>query len=146
MTEVEKKIDEATFLSFIQEIQSELKKMPQIEIETNHYFAPGVYMREVIIPQGAVVTGRIHRHEHMNIMSKGKLRLMTPEGMQTVTAPYTVKSPPGTKRLAIAIEETVWTTVHPNPENLTDTDLLQDLLSIDDTIKLEPKGEERKCL
>ena len=37
---------------------------------------------------------------------------MTPEGEKRVQAPFTIVSPPGTKRLAFAHTDTVWTTIH----------------------------------
>src|SRR5574340_659286 len=38
----------------------------------NHHFTDGVYAREMHIPAGHVVVGKIHRHEHLNFISKGR--------------------------------------------------------------------------
>jgi hypothetical protein len=77
-----------------------------------HFFAPGSYAREITMPEGTVVIGKIHRHAHINVVSKGRVRVLTYEGVQEYTAPCTFVSTPGTKRLVLMLEDTVWTTVH----------------------------------
>ena len=49
-------------------------------------------------------------------MSQGELSILTDDGVVRVKAPYTVVSPPGTKRLAFAHEDTIWTTIHGTEE------------------------------
>ena len=93
----------------------------QIHIEPVHYFAPGLYAREITIPKGAVLTGKIHLFGHINIISKGDISVLTEQGVKRIKAPATIVSEPGIKRVGFAHEETVWTTVHactePDPES-----------------------------
>lgn len=111
----------------IQNLEEFLKKQPQAEFVTNHYFAPGVYARELFIPKGHVLTGKIHRTEHLNIVSMGKIAVVNEQGQRTlIEAPYTFVSKPGTKRAGFALEDTVWTCIHPTNE--TDLDKLEDEL------------------
>ena len=42
-----------------------------IELPTKHYFAHGTYTRELFLPKGTVLTGKIHRHSCINIIAKG---------------------------------------------------------------------------
>lgn len=78
-----------------------------------HHFAPGAYGRVMTLPAGLVVVGKIHKHAHINVISKGRVRVFTEqEGEQTLIAPCTFVSSPGTKRVVMVDEETVWTTVH----------------------------------
>lgn len=78
-----------------------------------HRFADHQYAREMTIPPGQVVIGKIHRHSHLNFMSKGKATVFTEEGgFETLEAPCTIISPKGVKRLLVTHSETVWTTVH----------------------------------
>jgi hypothetical protein len=112
-------------------LESVMRTMEQIEIKTTHYFAPGVYMREIFIPKGATVTGKIHKTEHLNILSRGTLAVMTEDGMKTLTASTVIKSQPGIKRVGHALEDSVWITVHANTENLDDVKKLEDLLVVD---------------
>lgn len=101
-------------------------KEHQIEIETTHYFAPGVYMRQVFIPKGATVVGKIHKTEHLNILSQGELSVLTEDGIKRLKASTVVKSSPGIKRVGYAHEDSVWITVHPTDE--TDVDKIEEML------------------
>lgn len=113
----------------IMKLEAVMLQMPnQIEIETTHYFAPGVYMRQIFIPKGAVVTGKIHKTEHLNILSQGRLQVWTEDGMKELTASTVIKSQPGIKRVGHALEDTVWITVHHNPSNESDVLKLEDML------------------
>ena len=42
-----------------------------------HHFAPGAYGREMTLPAGLVVVGKIHKHAHINVISKGRLQVFT---------------------------------------------------------------------
>lgn len=92
------------------------KQQPQVPIETRHYFSKGVYAREVFIPKGLILTGHIHKYTNLNIISKGKIKVLIDGEIQILEAPYTLVSPPGTKRIVEALEDTVWTTIHGTDE------------------------------
>ena len=78
-----------------------------------HHFAPHSYGREMQLPQGAVVVGKIHKHAHVNVISQGRVRVFTEgEGALELQAPLTFVSSPGTKRVVEVLEDTVWTTFH----------------------------------
>lgn len=78
-----------------------------------HHFAPGAYGREMTLPDGLVVVGKIHKHAHINVISKGRVQVFTEQdGVLELAAPCTFVSSPGTKRVVHVLEETVWTTVH----------------------------------
>ncbi len=100
-------------------LEAEMKKCDQVEIKPVHYFAKGLYAREIFIPKGVLLTGKIHRTEHLNIISKGDISVVTETGTKRIKAPFTMVSQPGTKRVGYAHEDTVWTTIH----NIDETDL-----------------------
>lgn len=104
-------------------LEEEMFKREQIPIPIKHYFSPGVYAREITIPAGTLLTGRIHLYEQLNILSSGKISVLTHEGMKDVEAPFTVVSPPGTKRIAYAHTECTWTTILATEEK--DPDLIE---------------------
>jgi quercetin dioxygenase-like cupin family protein len=104
-------------------VEAEMLKHEQIDIPVKHYFSQGVYAREITIPAGAMVTGKIHKFEQLNILSKGEMSVLTDDGVKRVQAPFTIVSPPGTKRIAIAHSECVWTTIHGTDE--TDVDKIE---------------------
>ena len=126
-----------------------------------HYFTPKdekygchAYAREMLIPKGTLIIGKIHRHQHLNFISKGEVVVATEFGNKHFKAPCTFVSEVGLKRAVYALEDTLWTTVH-----LTEHGMEEDLpkieeeviaptyadigliASVDDYLKLENKGE-----
>lgn len=97
-----------------------LKQFPQAKEKVTHHFSPGIYVRELFIPKGSILTGKIHRHAHLNIMTKGDISVLTEHGVVRLTGPCTLTSHPGIKRAGYAHEDTVWMTVHPNPDDEQD--------------------------
>lgn len=94
-----------------------------------HTFAEGMYIREIFIPQGTLLTGKIHRHAHPNILLRGEVLVVTEQGgREHLLAPQAMISPPGTKRAIYALADTVWMTMHANPENLRDLAALEALI------------------
>jgi len=92
-------------------IEAEMKKLPQIEIPVRHFFSHGMYAREITVPEGALITGVIHKYPQINILSKGIIRVSLDEGIREIQASHTVVSPPGVKRIAFSVTEVVWTTI-----------------------------------
>lgn len=91
-----------------------------------HHFAPGVYLREIFLPAGALVVGKIHQQEHLVVLLQGALRLYTEAGgLHDVHAPAVLTSPPGAKRAALILEDTRWCTVHPNATQTQDLQALE---------------------
>ena len=105
--------------------------MTQEDFQTKHYFAPGLYLREITIPKGVTLTGKIHKTEHMCILSKGDVSVYTEDGIKRIQASTVVHSLPGTKRVMFAHEESVWINCHYNPENEKDIDKIDDLFVVD---------------
>jgi hypothetical protein len=121
-------------------IEDEMRKQPQVDIPPMHYFAKGIYAREILIPKGTLLTGMIHRTEHLSIISKGDITIINENGERMrIRAPYTVVSQPGTKRLGYAHEDTVWTTIHGTEER--DLDALEKQLIAPSFEELASKGD-----
>lgn len=115
----------------IMALEKFMREMPnQIEIATTHHFAPGIYMREIFIPKGTTLTGKIHKTEHLNILSQGELSVWTEDGMKRLNASCVIKSKPGIKRVGYAHEDTVWITVHQNLGDEQDVVKLEDMLTV----------------
>ena len=77
-----------------------------------HSFADGVYVREIFIPKGELIIGKIHKHSHPNFLMSGEVSVLTEEGAKRLKAPLSMISPAGTKRVVYAHEDTVWITIH----------------------------------
>lgn len=109
--------------SSIERLEASMRALPQLPIKVTHHFAGGIYAREIFIPAGCLLTGKIHKCEHLNIVSQGEITVWTEGGMKTVKAPFTMVSKPGTKRVGLAHTDTVWTTIHASLE--TDIEKLE---------------------
>lgn len=109
----------------VDRLESEMKHFPPVEIPVRHYFAAGLYAREITIPAGTVAVGKIHKTQHINVISHGAVTMVTDTGSQFVKAPYTWVVEPGKKAAAYAHKETVWTSFCVNPTDERDIEKLE---------------------
>ncbi len=89
---------------------------PVTEFVTKHHFAPGIYMREFHLPAGVVVTGKIHRTEHLNVIVQGHCSVNCLGKELDINAVYSFVSLAGVKKAVYAHTDTVWMTVHRTDE------------------------------
>lgn len=98
-----------------------------VELPLVHRFTPGLYIREIFMPAGTLLTSKIHKTEHPYTISKGRVRVLTEEsGWVELRAPHTGVTKPGTRRVLYILEDTIWTTYHPT--TLTDLGEIEDAL------------------
>ena len=108
----------------------------QIELPLKHSFSPGIYARELEIPEGTLLIGKIHKHRHHNFLMKGEIIVITESGgMELLQAPLTIVSEPGTQRVGYALTDTLWTTVHANESNTEDLKVLEEINVVDEMSK-----------
>jgi len=107
-------------------LQVDLSKLPQLDLKVNHIFAPGIYIRELSIPKNVVVIGKTHKTEHLNTILQGRCKVTINGSIKYLTAPCTFISKKGSKKVIEALEDTLWSTIHPTNE--TDLDKLENLL------------------
>jgi hypothetical protein len=87
------------------------------DFPVKHFKAPGMIGRQMLIPKGSVIVGKIHKHAHLNQISYGHVRVLTEFGQMEIEGPHTFTSEPGTKRVVVALQDTLWTTFHLNPND-----------------------------
>jgi hypothetical protein len=102
---------------------------PQIAVPTYHYFADGIYAREIHVPAGAWVVGEIHTESHINILSHGEASVATETGSKRIRAPATFEAVAGRKVVGFAHTDVVWTTFHANPTEERDVEKLFSMLT-----------------
>ena len=91
--------------------------LPRVDCPIVHRFTPGLYIREIHIPAGTLLTSMEHLTEHPFVISKGRIRVTSPtEGSVTYQAPHCGITKPGTRRALFAEEDTIWTTFHATTE------------------------------
>jgi len=81
-----------------------------------HYFAPGVYSRQMDAKAGTFCISKMHRTEHLNVLLKGALTVITEDGLKYLEAPQVIKSRAGTMRIGYFHQDTSWLTIHPTNE------------------------------
>lgn len=89
------------------------------DCELTHYFTDKseefgchVYARQMFIPKGTTIVGKIHKHAHLNFILQGAVTVSTEFGRKRIEAPATFISEVGLKRAVYAEEDTIWTTIH----------------------------------
>lgn len=105
----------------IDRMESNMRAMPdaQIDIPVEHTFGPGFYARTVTIPADATVVGKVHATEHIFMVIKGDITLVTDGARRRVQAPFQMVCAPGVKRAGHAHTECICTNIHIT----TETDL-----------------------
>lgn len=103
----------STIQTRLQEVEDSLLKLPQVDCNTEHFIADGLYLRRIIIPEGAMLTGAVHLTETIDVMVYGDLLVTTEDGSKRITTPGSLfVSKIGRKKVAFALKETMWITAH----------------------------------
>lgn len=110
-----------------------------VRIDDWHTFADGLVARTILIPAGTVLTGAVHKAEHLNVCH-GDISVWTEQGMRRLTGYHVLSSLPGAKRVGLAFADTWWTTIHLNPDNKRDIAELEDAL-VEDAHRLQNRRE-----
>lgn len=82
------------------------------ELPLEHFITNNTYVRQITLPKGMLLTGKVHNFDHTSILSVGEVTVMTNEGVTRIKAPATWISKANTKRLIYVHEDTIWSTVH----------------------------------
>lgn len=90
-----------------------------------HYFADGTYTREMFMPKGVVLSGKIHSHKHTNILMEGAIDVVSDGELRTIIAPCIWVSEAGSQRTIRALEDTVFVNIHHNVGNSTDLEEIE---------------------
>lgn len=93
--------------------------------EPQHYFAPGMYLRRLVVPAGALVVGKTHRFDHFLIVTSGRSIVISEFGRQEVGPGHVSVSKAGVKRVVMALEDTDFLTVHLNEGDSQDLEVIE---------------------
>lgn len=115
-----------TEISRIENILRE--NFPLLDPPYTHYFCQGLYAREMIIPAGALITGKIHLEDSISFMLTGEMLIFSSDsGVARLKAPQVVLSSAGTRRVAFALADVRFVNVMANAENIKDLKQLENL-------------------
>ena len=96
----------------IERLQAEMIKHPQAELQTEHFFSPGMYCRRVFRQAGTLIVGKVHKAPHFFMCAKGEIIAWTENGMKKLQAGDVIESQPGTKRVTLAVTDAIGITIH----------------------------------
>lgn len=116
----------------IEDAEAVMREMPQVEIPLRHGFADGLYGREILIPAGAMLTGKVHRKADLNFVLYGEMAVLTEHGWKHITGPCWFAGKAGAKQAGYAYTECLWVTVHATDNQ--DLDTLEDEILIPDPL------------
>ena len=86
--------------------------MPQVEIPIEEYEGDGFYMREMRMPAGTFLLGRVHKYSNMNVMGCGSVYVWTAHDDLVHYEGYNViEAFQGVQRIMYAVKDTIWTTI-----------------------------------
>lgn len=129
----------------IDRLQAEMALMPQAELVTEHYFSPGMYMRKVFRPAGTLIVGKVHKEPHFFLCAMGEIVAWTENGMVTLLPGDVVESQPGTKRVTMAVTDSIGITIHRTDK--TDLDEIEaELLEPDTTALFDARNNVKTDL
>lgn len=113
----------------VDRLEQAMQNVEPVDCPVRHYFAPGLYAREITIPKGTAVVGAVHKTENLIVVSLGRLQIVTGDGTKEVIAGETIVCKPGMKNAVVALEDSRWTNFLPNPTNETDPDKLTEVFT-----------------
>ena len=120
----------------IEALESEFLKLPQVEIPVTHRYAGGIYAREIVIPKDTILTGRIYKEDHFDIMVSGDISVSSEDGLKRLQGFHILEGKRGKKRAGFTREETKWITLCACPE-LSDDEYI-DYITVTSFNKLLP--------
>jgi hypothetical protein len=112
------------------------------EFVVRHSFAPGMYIREMDIPAGTLMVGKMHKTECINVCACGDIEILTEAGVMRVTPPFVAVSAPGTMKLGVAYADTTWVNIFRTDE--TDLAKLEAMLAYDEAETIALLDPQRK--
>jgi mannose-6-phosphate isomerase-like protein (cupin superfamily) len=103
---------ETPTLEQINRLQGEMSKLPQQELPTEHYFSGGMYCRKLWRPAGTLIVGKVHKKDHFFVCAAGEIIAWSEKGMVTLKAGDIIESRAGTKRVTLAVQDSIGVTFH----------------------------------
>lgn len=103
------------------EVESLIANLPNAKFGDDtaplkHNFADGLYIREIFMPKGMLVTSALHKTSYPYFVLEGDLEVITEDGLVRIKAPYWGVTKAGTKRILYIHEDTHWLTIHATNE------------------------------
>jgi hypothetical protein len=106
------------------ELEEKMLTLAQADCPVIHRFSPGLYIRELFLPEGVFAIGHRQRYEHLNLFLRGRMMMLHEDGRtEELAAPMIFTGKPG-RKMGYVMEDTVWLNIYPtNIYPTTETDV-----------------------
>lgn len=94
------------------------------EFQVRHFFAPGIYGREIFIRAGEIMVGKVHLKDHLCVVL-GDVSIYSVDGVKRFEGYDTFLTQAGAQRTAYAHADSWFTTFHANPDGERDVAKLE---------------------
>ena len=116
-------IKELEIDTFVSELESKMLQFEQADCPVVHKFGPGIYIREVRMPAGALAIGHYQKFSHLNLFLEGRITMLNNNGTRVEKiAPMTFVGEPG-RKIGYIHENVVWLNIYATDE--TDIETLE---------------------
>ncbi len=105
-------LDSVTMSNILAVEKTILESFEQHKLPVKHHHINGVYARELFIPAGTLLTGKIHNAENIAVLAQGTIRICNGEAAKVIHAPCVMVDKPGTKRMGYAETDCTFITIH----------------------------------
>lgn len=100
----------------VEKLEAAMLSLPQVECPVRNIFGPGLYVREMSAPAGALIIGHEHRNEHLCVLLQGTLRILRDDGTaEDVSAPATFTAKAG-RKIAYVLEDIIFQNIFATEE------------------------------
>jgi hypothetical protein len=136
-------------VSNLDRVAAELAAAKPVICPLQHIFTTGQYTRIIFMPAGTLVVSEMHKTQHPFFVSIGRVEVLreVDNGFEVegvLCGGHIGVTEPGTRRFLKVLEDTVWSTVVPNPKNLTDPDeVVNDVMRVIHDNPLLPENDPR---
>lgn len=143
------KIANQTLTRQIDELEAVMvDNFPIVECPVTHRFTDKLYVREIFMPAGMLITSKIHKTQHQYFVLKGKCIVWIDGVEHLIEAPYIGITEPNTRRVLYILEDSIWATTHVNEDNETVEKIEERIIEKHDNpcLSLEIKNRITKLL
>lgn len=112
----------------IDRIEGYIATLPRQNGDVQQWGAPGLYIRQIFMPKGTLITSKIHGSKHPYVVSEGAVTVYNIQDDRTtlLEAPFYGMTLPFTRRVLYTHEDTVWTIYVPTDRIKENFDLLSE--------------------
>ena len=97
------------FKDSLPSLVGKLKDLDNDNTSIVEYFASNTYVREMVIPAGTCVVGRVHKADCINILLEGEIVIVDNDGnRKEMSAPQVFIAKAGHQKAGYALKDTRW--------------------------------------